>query len=188
MEVSLNIHFYHPDSFIALNISLCFLDATTTLSSPPHWLTHSLPFPSPLSHAHSPRYLRGGSQLMLLSRTRTWLPSLARLEVRTPKGSTRLGGQTWDPPSLTHTVLPRRLKINCENKSEKVCGKSWAGEGKSALCPTGWKRSYSYKGEMAPKPESRSHLPSAPVHSVYPALPPAFSGAARPPALRRFWV
>lgn len=120
------------------------------------------PLPSPLSHAHSPRYLRGGSQLMLLSRTRTWLPSLARLEVRTPKGSTRLRGQTWDPPSLTHTVLPRRLKINCENKSEKVCGESWAGEGKGALCPTGWKRSYSYKGEMAPRTREQKPPPQCP--------------------------
>lgn len=44
------------------------------------------------------------------------------------------------------------------------------------------------KEKWHPEPESRSHLPSSPVHSVYPALPPAFSGAARPPALRRFWV
>lgn len=134
----------------------------TAFPSPPHSPIHSPPLPSLLSHAHSPRYLRGGSQLMLLSRTRTWLPSLARLEVRTPKGSSRLRGQTWDPSSLTHTVLPRRLKINCENKSEKVCGESWAGEGKGALCPTGWKRSYSYKGEMAPRTREQKPPPQCP--------------------------
>lgn len=135
------------------------------LPSPPHCSMHSPPLPSPLYHAYSPRYLRGGSQLMLSSQTRTWLP---RLEVRTSEGSTRLRGQTWDPPSLTHTVLPRRSKINCENKSEKVCGESWAGEGKGALCPTGWKRSYNSKEEKwHPEPESRSRLPSAPVRSVY---------------------
>lgn len=130
------------------------------LPSPLAHAQPSLPLPTvPCTQSQIPQR---GSQLMLLSRTRTWLPSLARLEVRTPEGSTRLRGQTWDPPSLTHTVLPRRLKINCENKSEKVCGESWAGEGKGALCPTGWKRSYSYKGEMAPRTREQKPPPQCP--------------------------